>query len=90
MHRINLNEAKGCLASLVKEVADGEEVIITEESGLAFKLVLLGQVPGSQGYNREKLLNPDGLWEEAKPISSEDIAEVRNEIWRKFDQMDQA
>ena len=34
--------------------------------------------------------NPEGLWERAKPITSEDIAEVRNEMWRKFDQMDQA
>ena len=38
MHKINLHEAKDCLASLVKEVSDGEELIITEESGLAFKL----------------------------------------------------
>ena len=90
MHRINLNEAKDCLASPVKEVPDGEEVIITEQSGLAFKLVLLGQAPGSQDDNRGKLFDPEGLWELAKPITSEDIAEVRNEMWRKFDQMDQA
>ena len=90
MHKINLHEAKDCLASLVREVADGEEVIITEESGLAFKLVLMGEAPGSQDDNRGKLFNPEGLWKQAKPITSEDIAEVRNEMWRKFDQMDQA
>ena len=61
-------------------------MIITEETGLAFKLVLMGQVPGSQGYNREKLFNPEGLWELAKPKTSEDIAEVRSEVWRKLDQ----
>ena len=90
MYRINLNKAKDCLASLVKEVADGEEVIITDESGLAFELVLLGQAPGSQDDNRGKLFDPEGLWEQANPITTEDIAEVRNEMWRKFDQMDQA
>ncbi len=41
MRKINLIEAKTCLASLVKEVANGEDAIITEENGLAFKLVLL-------------------------------------------------
>ncbi len=90
MHKINLHEAKDCLASLVRKVADGEEVIITDESGLAFKLVLLGQAPGSQDDIRGKFFDPEGLWEHAKPITFEDIAEVRNEMWRKFDQMDQA
>lgn len=90
MHKINLHEAKDCLASLAREVADGEEVIITEESGLEFKLVLMGEAPGSQDDDRGKLFDPEGLWEQAKPITSEDIAEVRNEMWRKFDQMDQA
>lgn len=86
LHKINLHEAKDCLASLVREVADGEEVIITEESGLAFKLVLMGKAPGLQDYNRGKLFNPEVLWEQTEPITTEDIAEVRNEVWRKFDQ----
>ena len=88
MHKINLHEAKDCLASLVKEVSDGEEVIITEESGLAFKLVPMEKAPGSSGFNQGKLFNPEGLWEQTKPITSEDIAEGRNEMWRKFDQTD--
>ena len=90
MRKINLNEAKNCLASLVKEVANGEEVIITEESGLAFRLVPLEKVPGSSGFDQGMLFNPEGLWEDAKPITSEDIAEVRSEMWRKFDQKDKA
>lgn len=90
MRKINLNEAKTCLASLVKEVANGEDVIITEENGLAFKLVLLEKVPGTSGFDQGGLFNPEGLWEHAKPINSEDIAEVRNEMWRKFDQKDKA
>ncbi|MDE2999749.1 MAG: hypothetical protein OXU79_11790 [Gemmatimonadota bacterium] len=88
MHKINLNEAKTCLASLVKEVANGEDVIITEENGLAFKLVLLEKVPGSPGFDGGTLFNPEGLWEHARPITSEDIAEVRSEMWQKFDQKD--
>ena len=90
MRKINLNEAKTCLASLVKEVANGEEVIITEESGLAIQLVLLEKVPGSPGFDEGTLFNPEGLWEHAKPISSEDVDEVRNEMWQKFDQKDKA
>ena len=86
MWKINLNEAKTCLASLVKEVANGEDVIITEENGLAFKLVLLEKVPGSSGFDEGKLFNPEGLWEQANPIASKDIDEVRNEMWQKFDQ----
>ncbi|MDE2887805.1 MAG: hypothetical protein OXR72_06290 [Gemmatimonadota bacterium] len=90
MWKINLNEAKTCLASLVKEVANGEDVIITEENGLAFKLVLLEKVTGSSGFDEGKLFNPEGLWEHANPIASKDIAQVRNEMWRKFDQKDKA
>ncbi len=89
MRKINLNEAKTCLASLVKEVAKGEEVIITEESGLAFRLVPLEKVTGSSGLDQGRLFNPEGLWEHGKPITSEDIAEVRSEMWRKFDQKDE-
>ena len=33
-----------------------------------------------------KLFNPEGLWDQTKPITSQDIAEVRKEMWHKFDQ----
>ena len=88
MHKINLTEAKNCLATLVKEVADGEEVVITEESGLAFKLVLMENAPDSSSSNQSKLFNPEGLWDQTEPVTSQDIAEARKEIWHKFDQKD--
>ena len=86
MHKINLTEAESCLAALVKEVANGEEVVIIEESGLAVKLVLMADIPSSSGSSQDKLFNPEGLWEQAQPITSQDIAEVRKEMWYKFDQ----
>ncbi len=88
MRKINLTEAESCLAALVKEVADGEEVVIVEESGLAVKLVLLADVPSSLGSSRDRLFNPEGLWEHARPITSKDIDEVRREMWHKFEQKD--
>ena len=39
MTKIDLKEAETCLAALVKEAANGEEVIITQKDGPAFKLV---------------------------------------------------
>ena len=88
MHKINLTEAEACLAALVKEVANGEEVVIIEESGLAVKLVLVADIPSSSDSNQDKLFNPEGLWDQAEPITSQDIAEVRKEMWHKFDQKD--
>ena len=88
MHKINLTEAEVCLAALVKEVANGEEVVIIEESGLAVKLVLMADIPSSSGSSQGKLFNPEGLWDQAKPITSQDIAEVQKEMWHKFDQKD--
>lgn len=88
MHKINLTEAEACLAALVKEVANGEEVVIIEESGLAVKLVLVADIPSSSDSNQGKLFNPEGLWDQAEPITSQDIAEVRKEMWHKFDQKD--
>ena len=38
--------------------------------------------------NQGKLFNPEGLWDQAKPITSQDVAEVRKEMWHKFDQKD--
>ena len=86
MHKINLTEAAACLASLVKEVANGEEVVIIEESGLAVKLVLAPDIPSSSGSDQGKLFNPEGLWDQTEPITSQDIAEVRKEMWYKFEQ----
>lgn len=86
MHKINLTEAEGCLAALVKEVANGEEVVIIEESGLAVRLVLMADVPSSSSSSQGKLFNPEGLWDQAKPITSQDVAEVRKEMWHKLDQ----
>ena len=88
MHKINLTEAEACLAALVKEVANGEEVVIIEENGLAVKLVLVADIPSSSDSNQDKLFNPEGLWDQAKPITSQDVAEVRKEMWHKFDQKD--
>lgn len=39
MHTISLVEAKDQLAELVEEAANGEEVIITQEDGSAFKII---------------------------------------------------
>ena len=86
MHKINLTEAESCLAALVKEVANGEEVVIIEESGLAVKLVLIADIPSSSGPSQDKLFNPEGLWDQAQPITSQDIAEARKEMWHKFEQ----
>ena len=41
MYKISLTEAKSRLAELVKEAASGEEIIITQQSGSAVKLVPL-------------------------------------------------
>ena len=88
MHKINLTEAEGCLAALVKEVANGEEVVIIEESGLAVRLVLMADVPSASDSSEDKLFNPEGLWDQAEPITSQDIAEARKEMWHKFEQKD--
>ena len=85
MHKINLTEAEGCLAALVKEVANGEEVVIIEESGLAIRLVLMADVPSASDFSEDKFFNPEGLWDQAEPITSHDIVEVRKEMWYKFD-----
>jgi len=39
MHTISLVEAKEHLAELVADAANGEEVIITQEDGSAFKII---------------------------------------------------
>ena len=39
MQKIPLTEAESCLAELVKEATNGEEIIITQTDGSAVKLV---------------------------------------------------
>ena len=81
-------EAENCLAALVKEAANGEKVVITQEDGSAFQLVPMANAPGSSESDQGKLFNPEGLWDQMKPITARDIAEVRKEMWHKFDQKD--
>ena len=88
MHKINLTEAENCLAALVKEAANGEKVIITQEDGSAFQLVLMEDAPDSSEFDQGKLFNPEGLWDQTTPITARNIAEVRKEMWHKFDQKD--
>ena len=51
---------------------------LEEESFLS---AIMEVANASQG----KLFNPEGLWDQTKPIVSQDIAEVRKEMWHKFD-----
>ncbi len=44
----------------------------------------------SSEFDQGKLLNPEGLWDQMKPITDRDIAEVRKEMWHRFDQKDLA
>ena len=39
MRKVNLSEAGGCLAELIEAAGHGEEVIITQSNGFAFKIV---------------------------------------------------
>ena len=50
--------------------------------------VSMAKVPGSSEFDQSKLFNPEGLWDQTEPITARDIAEVRKEIWHKFDQKD--
>ena len=83
MHKIDLIEAETCLAALVKEAANGEKVIITQEDGSAFQLVPMKEVPGASDVDQDKLFNPEGLWDQITPITARDIAEARKEMWHK-------
>ena len=84
MHKIDLTEAENCLAALVKEATNGEKVIITQEDGSAS----MASASGSSEFDQGKLFNPEGLWDQMKPITARYIAEVRKEMWHKFDQKD--
>jgi len=92
MHKINLSEAQTCLAELVKEAEQGEDVIITQENGSEFQLVRLGngQDTSVQTEKTEHLplFNPEGIWAKAQPITDKDIADARKEMWQKFDTRD--
>ena len=50
--------------------------------------VSMAKVPGSSEFDQSKLFNPEGLWDQTEPITARDIAEVRKEMWHKFDQKD--
>ena len=88
MYKIDLTEAETCLAALVKEAANGEKVVITQEDGSAFQLVPMEDSPDSSEFDQGKLFNPEGLWDQMKPITARDIAEARQEMWHRFDQED--
>ncbi len=48
----------------------------------------MANAPGSSAFGQGKLFNPEGLWDQTTPITARDIAEVRKEMWHKFDQKD--
>lgn len=48
----------------------------------------MSKVPDSSEFDQGKLFNPEGLWDQMKPITARDIAEVRKEMWHKFDPKD--
>ena len=77
-------EVETCLAALVERSGQWEKVIIMQEDGSAS----MANVPGSSEFDQGKLFNPEGLWDQMKPITARDIAEVRKEMWHKFDQKD--
>lgn len=56
MHELALKEAQSRLAELVAEAADGEEVVITRDDGVAFKLV-----PVTEAQPRPKYGSARGL-----------------------------
>lgn len=58
MHKINLSDAQVCLADLIKEAAMGEDVIITQDDGSAFKIV-----PLTQGKPIPKFGSAKGMFE---------------------------
>jgi antitoxin (DNA-binding transcriptional repressor) of toxin-antitoxin stability system len=81
--KVNLTEAETCLAKLVKEAANGEEVIITQEDGSAFQLTCVTNVPSVLNADGDELYNPEGIWDQS--VTSQDIDEARKEMWQKFD-----
>ena len=52
------------------------------------KKALRPNAPDSSEFDQGKLFNPEGLWDQMDPITTRDIAEVRKEMWHKFDQKD--
>ena len=58
------------------------ERIKREREGIATKRTVAVE------FDQGKLFNPEGLWDQTEPITARDIAEVRKEMWHKFDQKD--
>ncbi len=54
MQKIPLAEAESCLAELVKEATNGEEIIITQTDGSAVKLVALSHDKPTPKYGSAK------------------------------------
>lgn len=54
MQKISLTEAESCLAELIEEATNGEEIIITQADGAAVKLVALPQDNPTPKYGSAK------------------------------------
>ncbi len=54
MQKISLTEAESCLAELIEEATNGEEIIITQADGAAVKLVALSQDNPTPKYGSAK------------------------------------
>lgn len=54
MHQVNLQEAETQLATLIEQVASGEEVVITRSDGSAFKIILLNSTPPRPKFGSAK------------------------------------
>lgn len=54
MQKISLTEAESCLAELVKEATNGEEIIITQTDGSSVMLVALSHDKPSPKYGSAK------------------------------------
>ncbi len=54
MQKISLTEAESCLAELVKEATNGEEIIITQTDGSSVKLVALSHDQPTPKYGSAK------------------------------------
>ncbi len=54
MHKINIDDTKANLIDLIKEVIQGEEVIITKENKPLAKLIPISEVPPKPQFGSAK------------------------------------